>query len=183
VHDLAVTTHTPCSSGIDDVAAAPTAEAIVSGATGELVVAGSPEKTVVAGSAVEAVGARPAVKPIAATQALQGVITLGSAEKVVSVRALDEAGHATRVVGFSPGSSGQHEHCGRKRTHDAGQPPVGARADHGVSLARSGSTRKLEYWYWYVRRTESVNSGEFLRWARLDSNQGPTDYESAALTS
>jgi hypothetical protein len=34
-----------------------------------------------------------------------------------------------------------------------------------------------------VSGTENPLCGGFLLWARLDSNQGPTDYESAALTS
>ena len=132
MHDLAITTHTPGRSGVDDVPPAPTAEAIGSGTAGELVVAGTPEETIVAGSAVQAVGARPAVEPVVAPEALQDVTAPGSTEEVVSARALDEPGGATRHAGLRPGCGGQREHCGRKRTHDTGQPPVGARADHRV---------------------------------------------------
>jgi hypothetical protein len=76
------------------------------------------------------------------------------------------------------GASGELEASKRFSVNSAAD----LRATAGLLRFR-GSQIVLEYWYWYVPRTESVNSGEFLRWARLDSNQGPTDYESAALTS
>jgi transposase len=71
-------------------------------------------------------------------------------------------------------------------------PGGGARISSRVSAraSRFGVSREVRYHFSYhpeheeeIPRQEKPPEQRLLEWARLDSNQGPTDYESAALTS
>ena len=141
VDDLAVAADSAGRGRIDDVSAAAAAEAIVSGTAGELVVTGAAEEPVVSRAAVEAVGTASAVEQVVAVQALERVATAAAAQQVVAVRAFDEMERPVGRVRPRLGCARQCEHCGRKHKHDTSQPPVGARSDHCLSVARSSQIR------------------------------------------
>src|SRR6185437_16219333 len=122
---------------VDDVATPAAAETILARTAGKLVVTGASEEPVIAGAAVEPVSTSSAVKQVVAVQAFERVATAAATQQVVTVRALEQPKSEAGRVLTRPGCAGQREHCGRKHKHDTGQPPVGARSDHCLSLALS----------------------------------------------